>query len=121
IHDVAMRDGPPLIEDVLALANTSIGEIDWFIPHQTSVRALRSGEKILAERLGEHPKHLVVTVDEYGNTASTTLFLALHRYLNEGKLHQGDKILLLSVASGLEVGVVLFEVDELEATHGHTH
>jgi 3-oxoacyl-[acyl-carrier-protein] synthase-3 len=121
IHDVAMRDGPPLIEDILALANTSLGEIDWLIPHQTSVRALRAGEKILAERLGEHPKHLVVTVDEYGNTASTTLFVALHRYLNEGKIHQGDKVLFLSVASGLEVGVVLYEVDELEATHGHTH
>ncbi len=121
IHEVAREDGPPLIEDVLARVGVRIGEVDWLIPHQTSVRAIRSGERVIAEQLGEAPKHVVVTVDEYGNTASTTLFLALHRYLDDHRLHAGDKILMLSVASGLEVGVVLFTLDELEATHGHVH
>jgi 3-oxoacyl-[acyl-carrier-protein] synthase III len=121
IHEVAMSDGPPIIEDVLARAGIQLGEVDWLIPHQTSVRALKSGERALAERTGEQPKHLVITVDEYGNTASTTLFLALHRYLTDHRFHRGDKILLVSVASGLEVGVVLFEMDELEASHGHLH
>lgn len=121
IHEVAMREGPPLLEEVLALAGVRLGEIDWFIPHQTSVRAVRAGERALAERSGEHPKHVIVTVDEYGNTASTTLFLALHRYLSEHQMHAADKVLLLSVASGLEVGVVLFAIDELEKTHGDLH
>jgi 3-oxoacyl-[acyl-carrier-protein] synthase-3 len=121
IHEVAMEDGPPIVEDILAAGGTHLGEIDWLIPHQTSVRAIRSGEKELAKRMGERPKHVVVTVDEYGNTASTTLFLALHRYLTDKKFHPGDKIMLLSVASGLEVGVVVFVMDEWEATHGHTH
>ena len=120
IHEVAMEEGPPLIEDILAEAGIHLGDVDWLIPHQTSVRAIRAGEKALAE-LGGHPRHVVVTVDDYGNTASTTLFLALHRYLAEHQFHRGDKILLLSVASGLEVGVVLFPMDELEATHGHVH
>ena len=121
IHEVAMEDGPPLIEEVLAPSGLSLGDIDWLIPHQTSVRAIRSGEKLLAERMGEHPKHVVVTVDDYGNTASTTLFLALHRYLAEQRFHAGEKIMLLSVASGLEVGVVVFVMDELEAGHGYAH
>jgi 3-oxoacyl-[acyl-carrier-protein] synthase-3 len=121
IHSVAMSEGPPLIEEVLALADMRLGDIDWFIPHQTSVRAIRAGERILAERVGEHPRHVIVTVDEYGNTASTTLFLALHRHLAEHQIHAGDKVLLLSVASGLQVGVVLFVVDELEDRHGHAH
>jgi 3-oxoacyl-[acyl-carrier-protein] synthase-3 len=121
IHEVAMTDGPPLIEQMLDDAGLHLGEIDWMIPHQTSVRAIRSGEKVLAEQLGERPKHVVVTVDEYGNTASTTLFLALHKNLSEHTLQRGDKVLLLSVASGLEVGIVVFVVDELEQTHDHAH
>lgn len=121
IHEVAMAGGPPLIEEVLAETGLALGEIDWLIPHQTSVRAIRSGEKIMAERIGEHPKHVVVTVDELGNTASTTLFVALHRYLDEGRLHAGEKVMLLSLASGLQIGVVVFEVDELEKTHGYVH
>lgn len=121
IHEVAMADGPALIGDVLAQASVPLREIDWLIPHQTSVRAIRSAERVLATKLGERPKHMVVTVDELGNTASTTLFIALHRYLTECRIHAGEKILLLSVASGLEVGVVLFVMDELEATHGNSH
>jgi 3-oxoacyl-[acyl-carrier-protein] synthase-3 len=121
IHEVAMEQGPPLLEEVLALGGVRLGEVDWFIPHQTSVRAIRSGEKVLAQHAGEHPKHTAITVDKLGNTASTTLFIALHEYLSEGQIHGGDKVLLLSVASGLEVGVVLFVVDELETTHGHAH
>lgn len=121
IHDVAMEGGPPLIGEILEQSGLTLGEIDWLIPHQTSVRAIRAGERELAEQLGEHPKNIVVTVDEYGNTASTTLFVALHRYLSERQFHAGDKILLLSVASGLQVGVVLFELDDLEVTHGDTH
>jgi 3-oxoacyl-[acyl-carrier-protein] synthase-3 len=121
IHDVAMQGGPPLIEEILEQSGLTLGEIDWLIPHQTSVRAIRAGERALAERMRAHPKNVVVTVDEYGNTASTTLFVALHRYLSERQFHSGDKILLLSVASGLQVGVVLFELDDLEVSHGHTH
>jgi 3-oxoacyl-[acyl-carrier-protein] synthase-3 len=121
IHDVAMQGGPPLIDELLDRAGLTLDQIDWLIPHQTSVRAIRSGEKALAHQMGHAPKHVVVTVDEYGNTASTTLFVALHRYLTEGRLHAGDHILLLSVASGLQIGVVLFELDELEVSHGLTH
>ena len=121
IHAVAMEDVPPLLENILAAAGTHFGEIDWFIPHQTSVRAIKSGTRVLAEHLGEEAKHVVVTVDELGNTASTTLFVALHRYLTDKRFARGDKILLLSVASGLEVGVALFTMDELEETHGHVH
>ena len=85
------------------------------------MRAIRSGERMLAEHAGGRPKHVVVTVDEYGNTASTTLFLALHRYLTEHQIHAGDRVLLLALASGLEVGIVVFEMDELETTHGDLH
>ena len=116
-----MRDGPPLIEEALAQVGANLDEVDWLIPHQTSVRAIRAGERAIGAQLGQRPRHTVVTVDDYGNTASTTLFLALHRCLSEGRMRHGDRILLLSVASGLELGVVLFELDELEVTHARAH
>jgi 3-oxoacyl-[acyl-carrier-protein] synthase-3 len=118
---MAMADGPPLVDELLSTGHLRLADVDWFIPHQTSVRAIAAGERALAERLGCHPKHVVVTVDEYGNTASTTLFLALHRLLDERRLSPGDKVLLLSVASGLELGIVTFEVGDLQETHGNVH
>lgn len=112
IHEVAIADTPELFDEVLHAASLRIGDIDWLIPHQTSARAIRAGEKELVARFGEAPKHVVVNVQEMGNTASTTHFLALRRLLSEGKLRSGEKVMLLSLASGLEVGVLLFVVDD---------
>jgi 3-oxoacyl-[acyl-carrier-protein] synthase III len=62
-----------------------------------------------------------VTVDEFGNTSSTTHFVALWKYLREGRFAENDRIMLLSIASGLEVGVVIFKVDHLLERSGHDH
>lgn len=121
IHKVAVEDSLPLLAEVLEEAGIDVDDIDYLIPHQTSARAIRKGTKVMAERFGAEPRHVVVTVDDYGNTASTTHFLALHRYLEEGRLRPEDRVLLLSFASGLEVGVVLFTVGELVGRHGHPH
>ena len=69
--------------------------------------------------MGVAPKHVVVTVDELGNTASTTHFVALSKYLREGRFAKRDRVMLLSLASGLEVGVIIFKVDQLVERHGH--
>ena len=121
IHKVAVEDSLPLLAEVLDRAGIGVDDIDYLIPHQTSARAIRKGTKVMAERFGAEPKHVVVTVDDYGNTASTTHVLALHRYLEEGRLRPEDRVLLLSFASGLEVGVVLFTVGELVGRYGHPH
>ena len=57
-----------------------MSDIDWVIPHQTSALAIRKGMAEVSEALGEAPRQpAVVTVDQFGNTASTTHFVALAR------------------------------------------
>ena len=63
----------------------------------------------------------VENVVERGNTASTTHFVALYEYLEAGRFKKGDEILLLSLASGLEVGIVIFRMDELVDHYGRAH
>jgi 3-oxoacyl-[acyl-carrier-protein] synthase-3 len=113
IHRVAMEDAPPLLDEIVRETGIAVSDIDWLIPHQTSARAIAAGTRELEAQLGGAPKHVVCNVEELGNTASTTHFVALHRYLSEGRFARGERILLLSLASGLEIGVVLFEMDEL--------
>lgn len=121
IHKVAIEDTPPLLDDVLARTGLGLRDIDWLIPHQTSARAIRAGERELVARFGGGPKHVVVNVEDFGNTASTTHFLALRRCLDEGRLARGERVMLLSLASGLEIGVVLLVVDDLVEDHGNAH
>jgi 3-oxoacyl-[acyl-carrier-protein] synthase-3 len=119
IHRVAMEDTPPLMAEVLDAVGLGLDEIDWVIPHQTSARAIRKGVPAMARKLGGEPRHPgVVTVDQFGNTASTSHFVALYELLEAGRLQPGERVVLLALASGLEIGVVLFTVDDLVERYG---
>jgi 3-oxoacyl-[acyl-carrier-protein] synthase III len=121
IHRVATEDAVPMLREVLDQAGLNFDEIDYLIPHQTSARAIKKAMEVFSEGFGSTPKHVVITVDELGNTASTTHFVALRKYLAEGRFAAEDRVLLLSLASGLEVGIVIFKVDQLVGRYGHDH
>ena len=75
--------------------------------------AIRKGMAEVCAALGGEPREpAVITVDHYGNTASTTHFVALVEELEAGRMEPGDRVALVALASGLEIGVVLFTVDE---------
>lgn len=118
LQNVAIAESPPLLQEALAQAGLGYDQIDYVIPHQTSARAIQKGAQAIAGRLGVAPKHVVVTVDEFGNTSSTTHFLALYKYLREHRFVKGDRIMLISFASGLEVGVMIFVIGGLLDRYG---
>jgi 3-oxoacyl-[acyl-carrier-protein] synthase-3 len=123
IQRVAISDTPVLLNEVLDAAGIAIHDIDHVITHQTSARAIRKGMAAMASALGDSPRHdAVITVDRYGNTASTTHTVALVEELEAGRILPGETIALISLASGLEIGVVLVTLDEdLVNRYGHNH
>ena len=121
IHQAATEEALPLLREMLDQAGLQFGEIDYLVPHQTSVRAIRKAMEQWSKEFGAAPKHVVATVDELGNTSSTTLFVALSKYLNEGRLASDDQVMLVAMASGLEVGIVIFRPGELVERYGHDH
>ncbi len=123
IQKAAIADTPVLLREVLDAAGISVHDIDHVITHQTSARAIRKGMTRLTEEFGESPRHdAVITVDRYGNTASTTHTVALIEELEAGHIRPGETVALIGLASGLEIGVVLLTVDEeLVTSYGHNH
>lgn len=113
LHQVAIDSAHPTLLAALEKTGISIRDVDWLIPHQTSVRAIRAGTKHIGARVGGVPKHIVYNLEEFGNTASTTHFVALYRYLQEGRFRPGERILLLVFASGVVCGALIFTMDEL--------
>lgn len=78
LQEAAIADVPTVLREVLASTDLEIEDISWVIPHQTSARAIRKGMAAVTEVLGGAPREpAVVTVDRYGNTASTTHLVAL--------------------------------------------
>ncbi|ACC41893.1 3-oxoacyl-ACP synthase III family protein [Mycobacterium marinum] len=122
IHQAAMANTPLLLEEVLETAGISIHDIDHVITHQTSARAIRKGMAKMSEAFGDKPRHdAVITVDRYGNTASTTHTVALIEELTAGRIVAGERIALIALASGLEIGIVLLTLDEeMVSRYGHS-
>ena len=123
IQRAAIKDTPLLLHEVLESAGISIHDIDHVITHQTSARAIRKGMAAVSASFGASPRHdAVITVDHYGNTASTTHTVALVEELEAGHIRPGETVALIALASGLEIGVVLLTVDEdLVNRYGHSH
>ncbi len=119
IHQVSISNSKALVGDALKISNISFEQIDYLIPHQTSRSSISSGAKDYAHYFGARPGKVITNLRDYGNTASTTHFLALYRYLNEKRFQKGDLIMLLSFASGLVIGVVIFPMNGMVKRYGN--
>ena len=121
LHRHAIEHAVPTIRRTLDRCGWSIADVDLLIPHQTSVRAIRAGRRHVTRALGGFARDLVDNLEEYGNTASTSHFVALHRWLREGRLRPTDHVMLLGFASGIVIGALAFTVGGLGARVAHSH
>ena len=119
IHQVSISDSPSLVEKALEQSRLTLDQIDYLIPHQTSRSSILSGTKQYATYFGTQPGRVIMNLQKYGNTASTTHFLALYQLLNERQLQSGDRIMLLSFASGLVIGVAIFTMNGMVTRYGN--
>jgi len=72
-------------------------DIRLFVPHQANLRIIEAAR----ERLGLDRDRVVVTVDEYGNNSTASIPLALRHAVDQGRVHPGDHLLLVSFGAGL--------------------
>jgi 3-oxoacyl-[acyl-carrier-protein] synthase-3 len=113
LHNAAMKNMPVVYKDMLESLGLPLEEIHHVIPHQTSRSAIKTGIRKITEYLGQslHSKALM-TVDRYGNTASTSHTVALMDELEGGGVQAGERVAFLALASGLVIGAMVFTADE---------
>ncbi len=75
-------------------------DIDWFVPHQANKRILDA----TARKIGLAPEKVVVTVGKHGNTSAASIPLALHDIVADGRVKQGDLVLLEAMGGGFTWG-----------------
>ncbi|PHP66885.1 3-oxoacyl-ACP synthase [Zhengella mangrovi] len=92
-----------VIEDVFAQAGITADDLDWFVPHQANKRIIDAS----ARKLGIPEEKTVVTVDHHGNTSAASVPLALTEAINDGRIKQGDLVLLEAMGGGFTWGAVL--------------
>lgn len=90
---------------VLADAGVKPEELGLFIPHQANVRIIDAAVK----RLGLRPEQVMVNVEHYGNTSSASIAIALDEAVEAGRIHQGDRVLMVGFGAGLTWGAALWQ------------
>ena len=86
-------------------AGIDIDQIDLWVPHQANFRIIDAA----ARRMGLPMEKVACNIDEYGNTSSASIPLALDEALRAGRVKPGSKVLMAGFGSGLTWGATLLE------------
>ncbi len=87
-------------EKAMNKAGLKGSDIDWMVPHQANVRIIESA----CSRFGVPMEKTVVNLDRYGNTSTASVPLALREALDDGRIQDGDQLLLVAFGGGLSWG-----------------
>ena len=91
---VAFRDA---VEKALDRAGVSPAEIDLFIPHQANRRIIVAA----TERIGLPEEKIYLNLDRVANTSAASIPIAIDQARAEGRIHDGDLVLLAAFGAGL--------------------
>jgi 3-oxoacyl-[acyl-carrier-protein] synthase III len=72
-------------------------DVAWFVPHQANIRIIESA----ASRLGIGGDRTIVNIDHYGNTSAASIPLALAEAADDGRLQDGDLVLMSGFGAGM--------------------
>jgi 3-oxoacyl-[acyl-carrier-protein] synthase-3 len=94
---------PSGVKELLDLLQWGVDDVDLVIPHQIPVSIQQN---LYQKALGFPPEKLYWTFPQYGNNATASMPVAVCQAVRDGRLKQGDKVLLLGAAAGYSAGVV---------------
>jgi 3-oxoacyl-[acyl-carrier-protein] synthase-3 len=95
-----------VLVEVLDDVGLTAGDIDWVVPHQANARILDA----TARKLGLAPEKVIVTVDQHANTSAASVPLALDHAVRDGRIKQGDLVMLEAMGGGFTWGASLIRM-----------
>jgi 3-oxoacyl-[acyl-carrier-protein] synthase-3 len=109
---------PFYLKQALDASGWSLDDVHHAIPHQVSVRAVQQGVKVVQRFMGtELPDYFRCCAEKYGNTTTTSHFLALHEFILRGTIEPHQNVLLISGASGIVISHATFTFDDFPARY----
>ena len=84
-------------------AGVTAADVAWFVPHQANIRIIDSA----AGRLGIPKEQTIVNIERYGNTSAASIPLALAEAAEDGRVRDGDLVLMSGFGAGMTWGSAL--------------
>ncbi|EZP83277.1 3-oxoacyl-[acyl-carrier-protein] synthase 3 [Novosphingobium resinovorum] len=95
-----------VLREVIEEAGLSTSDIDWLVPHQANARILDA----TAKKLSLPPEKVVMTVGLHANTSAASVPLALDVAVRDGRIKQGDLVMLEAMGGGFTWGASLIRI-----------
>ena len=87
---------------VLDKAGLTKEDVDFLVPHQANIRIMESAR----ERLNLPKEKMSMTIEKFGNTSASSIPIAMVEELQNGRIQDGDLIILVGFGGGLTWGAV---------------
>jgi len=94
-----------VIMEGLAKNNLETGAIDMLIPHQANLRIAQ----FIQKKFGLNNNQVFNNIQKYGNTTAASIPIALTEAWEEGKIKEGDHVVLAAFGSGFTWGSVIMQ------------
>ena len=105
VFRMAVKTLGRIADETLEFNGLSKSDIDWLVPHQANIRII----KATAKKLDIDMDHVVVTVDEHGNTSAASIPLALDTAVRAGRIKKGETIIMEAFGGGFTWGSALLK------------
>lgn len=103
VFKFAVKKIPEVIEQLLKESSVTLEQVKYVILHQANYRISES----IAKRLTISMEKVPVNIERYGNTSAGSVPLLLDELNREGKLDEGDLLVLAGFGAGLTWGAAL--------------
>jgi 3-oxoacyl-[acyl-carrier-protein] synthase-3 len=97
VYRWAVRTVPAGMKRLLLAAGLRAEDIDWFAPHNANLRMIEA----ICRQSGFPMERTLVGIDRYGNTSAASIPLSLDLGVRDGRVRQGDRLLLFGFGAGL--------------------
>ncbi|UJF36312.1 ketoacyl-ACP synthase III [Paenibacillus hexagrammi] len=87
-------------EEALRKAGWNKGEIDVLVPHQANMRIIQAS----LNRLELSDDKCMINLDKYGNMSAASIPVALAEAVEQGRVKEGDRLVLVGFGGGLTWG-----------------
>ncbi|USU11609.1 ketoacyl-ACP synthase III [Sphingomonadaceae bacterium OTU29THOMA1] len=92
-----------VMQETLVIAGLAPDDVDWVVPHQANARILDATSR----KLGLAADKVVVTVDRHANTSAASVPLALDTAVRDGRIRQGQIVVLEAMGGGFTWGAAV--------------
>jgi 3-oxoacyl-[acyl-carrier-protein] synthase-3 len=105
VFKIAVNTLGRIVDETLAANNMHKSDVHWLVPHQANIRIIAA----TAKKLKMPMDHVVLTLENQGNTSSASVLLAFNEAVRDGRIQRGQVVLLEAFGAGFTWGSALIK------------